>query len=854
MLIILLIFLRENTVHMRKVFFFFFGCLLCIHYQSVSAQTVMSQAEDSLFKAKGEIYFKFHLDNKKVLDSLSRIISIDNYKEGEVHAYANRNEFERFLKMHLEYDLLTPPGSLLSEEELNMGNWQKNNLDQTTWNFYPTYPQYVAFMNSFATSFPNICKLDTIGTTIKGRLILAVKISDSVNYDRGVPQVFYSASIHGDETTSYVLMMHLIDSLLSSYGTSTRITNMIKNNQIFINPLANPDGTYKTGDATVSGSVRGNANGIDLNRNFADPQDGQHPDGNLWQPETQAFMRYADKHRFNLVMNFHGGTEVVNYPWDTWAQLTADDSWWQFVSNEYADTAQHYGSSGYFAGEFPSGITNGYAWYTISGGRQDYHNYFKHCREVTLELSTTKQPSASTLLNFWKYNYHSFFNYLEQANYGINGKVYDSVTYDPIAAKVYISGHDADSSFVYSALPSGWYFRMIDAGTWNLTFSAPGYYSRTISGVTATRYGVNRLNVKLRPIDGSWPRSLLATPVTPHQINLSWKPNLSNNPVMIAFNTSNSFGAPVSGTAYTPGSVLSGGGLILCNGTDTTYAHTMLTPGTTYYYKAWSVLTGNTYSAGTATSATTDCGVYSIFPISESFSTATTQLPSCWTQEATGTNALYKWVRNNSSNAGGSSWEMRLTSQSVNPGTTRLKTFFFNTSGISVLNLSFKHRITGTGTGATVKVQSSSDGITWTDEAFSWTSSSTTVGPTTISISITNNLNSPTTMIAFMVTGNLSRISNWYIDNVVITAPGYWVGGTMTAPTDWNTATNWGDGIVPTATTNVYIPVRSYLPLVSNDPASPAQCLNLIVEKDANVTVGSGKKLVVNGNFILKNP
>ncbi|MCK7539529.1 MAG: hypothetical protein MZV63_55810 [Marinilabiliales bacterium] len=54
----------------------------------------------------------------------------------------------------------------------------------------------------------------------------AVKISDSVNYDRGVPQVFLTSSIHGDETTGYVTMMHLIDSTLNAYGSSTRIARI----------------------------------------------------------------------------------------------------------------------------------------------------------------------------------------------------------------------------------------------------------------------------------------------------------------------------------------------------------------------------------------------------------------------------------------------------------------------------------------------------------------------------------------------------------------------------------------------------------------------------------------------------
>jgi murein tripeptide amidase MpaA len=88
-------------------------------------------------------------------------------------------------------------------------------------------------------------------------------------------------------------MMHLIDYLLEGYGTDPRITEMIDNTEIFINPLANPDGTYHGGNNSVYGAQRYNANNIDLNRNYPDPADGPHPDGNAWQQETVAFMAYA---------------------------------------------------------------------------------------------------------------------------------------------------------------------------------------------------------------------------------------------------------------------------------------------------------------------------------------------------------------------------------------------------------------------------------------------------------------------------------------------------------------------------------------------------------------------------------
>jgi len=56
-----------------------------------------------------------------------------------------------------------------------MGNIKKGAKTQTIWNFYPTYQQYLDFMSGFASAYPAICKLDTIGTTVQGRLFISGK-------------------------------------------------------------------------------------------------------------------------------------------------------------------------------------------------------------------------------------------------------------------------------------------------------------------------------------------------------------------------------------------------------------------------------------------------------------------------------------------------------------------------------------------------------------------------------------------------------------------------------------------------------------------------------------------------------
>lgn len=449
--------------------------------------SIVCQNIDKIFFKKNEVYFSFNYEKKSQLDRLSKIISLDHkIEKTTAYAYANKKQFENFLKENIEFKLIN--------NQVSFDNISKNN-----WDYYPTYNQYVDMMYAFADSFPNICKVHSLGTLNSGREILIVNISDNVGQKENEPSFLYTSSMHGDELTGYVLMLRFIDDILNNYNTNSRITYLVNEIDIWINPLANPDGAYAGGNSNVWGATRSNANFIDLNRNFPDPQDGPHPDGNPWQEETLIFMGLSDTINFNLSSNLHTGAVVANYPWDTWSQLTADDSWWQHVCNEYADTCQFYGTGNYFT-NYNDGIINGYDWYEVDGGRQDYMNYYKHCREFTLELSNDKTPNPQELPSFWNATHPSFYNYMEQSLYGLRGIITDSVTGLPIKARVEIANHDVDSSHVYSSLPIGNYHRYIYQGNYSFTFSKSGYHSKTINA-SILNNNTTYLNVQLVPIN-----------------------------------------------------------------------------------------------------------------------------------------------------------------------------------------------------------------------------------------------------------------------------------------------------------------------------------------------------------------
>ena len=191
---------------------------------------------------------------------------------------------------------------------------------------------------------------------------------------------------------------------------------------------------------------------------------------------------------------------------------------------------------------------------------------------------------------------------------------------------------------------------------------------------------------------------------------------------------------------------------------------TALSANTAYHVRAYATNGNGTYY-GDDIQFTTLCGI-STLPLTENFTGAS--LPNCWSTQISGTGGVDKWTVSVTTNAGGTANEMKSTWQSVNPGTTRLITPPINTSGMTQLNLSFKHYLDAYAAGVTLRVQSSTDKITWTDEAWSLVSTATNVGPATVNTTVTSNLNSAATYIAFVVIGDLYQYDYWYIDDVSI--------------------------------------------------------------------------------------
>jgi len=134
------------------------------------------------------------------------------------------------------------------------------------------------------------------------------------------------------------------------------------------------------------------------------------------------------------------------------------------------------------------------------------------------------------------------------------------------------------------------------------------------------------------------PTSFSASVQSTEQIDLSWTDNASSDNVLLAWNSSNTFGTPIDGQTYSASDAISGGGTVLQYSATDSYSHTSLTQSTTYYYKAWSD-DGSNYSSGVTTDATTLKTEPTNHPTSLSASSSYQSIEVTWTDAATGSQA-----------------------------------------------------------------------------------------------------------------------------------------------------------------------------------------------------------------------
>lgn len=277
--------------------------------------------------------------------------------------------------------------------------------------FGPSYPspeEIEEQLKEIVSLHSNIMKLHSVGKTSSGRELWSVKVSDQPELDEVEPEVKYIGNMHGNEIVGREMLVRLLRDMGKRYQSGDQqIKKLVDNTEIFIMPSMNPDGADK--------KRRGNDHWKDLNRNFPDftTRDDQN-DHHGREEETIAVMKWQEARNFSLSANFHGGTKVVNYPWDTTSNKAPLTDLIIDISKEYASVVPGF----YDSRQYDDGIVNGNVWYEVDGGMQDWSYYYYNDLQVTIELSHSKWPNYKEMDQYYEDNRVSLISFLERVHQG----------------------------------------------------------------------------------------------------------------------------------------------------------------------------------------------------------------------------------------------------------------------------------------------------------------------------------------------------------------------------------------------------------------------------------------------------
>ncbi len=143
---------------------------------------------------------------------------------------------------------------------------------------YYTFDEVLAKLDEMRADYPDlITSRSAIGSTIEGRSVWSVKISDNADLDEGEPAMLFTAVTHAREPQGMATLLYTMFHLLENYGSDPEVTYLLDNRELYFVPVVNADGyVYNESTNPNGGGMwrknrrynNGGEYGVDLNRNY----------------------------------------------------------------------------------------------------------------------------------------------------------------------------------------------------------------------------------------------------------------------------------------------------------------------------------------------------------------------------------------------------------------------------------------------------------------------------------------------------------------------------------------------------------------------------------------------------------
>lgn len=259
---------------------------------------------------------------------------------------------------------------------------------------YHSYDQLTTIMRNWATTYPAICKLDSLPLkTYQGRWIYGVKISDNPGVEEeSEPGMLVDGAHHAREWATPQVVRLFCDSLLKTYATSSEVQQIVNNVELYCFPVINVDGyvyDYSGGGLSWRRNREpfGGQIGCDVNRNYAGcanmpagdwgavdggkathmPGDdlfcGAYPNSG---DESRALTLYAKQRVINAYMSYHSYSELLMWGWGFTTTGTPDNTVLSRFGNRMAGMVNRLGGGTYQPGQIPVIL------YDVSGSSIDW--------------------------------------------------------------------------------------------------------------------------------------------------------------------------------------------------------------------------------------------------------------------------------------------------------------------------------------------------------------------------------------------------------------------------------------------------------------------------------------------------
>jgi len=194
---------------------------------------------------------------------------------------------------------------------------------------------------------PDLVDVTVVGHTVQGRELVQVTVADPDAEDPRT-EVLFDAAHHGNEIISAELALRFLEDLATGYGEDAELTELVEDAEVHFVPMVNADGTANIPYCDWYGDCRKNANGVDVNRNYAkgfggegassDPSSATyHGPAAFSEPESSTVAQVLDSEDVTMHWSMHSGTELILWPWGYTREAPPEEAVYEETGDRFSD-------------------------------------------------------------------------------------------------------------------------------------------------------------------------------------------------------------------------------------------------------------------------------------------------------------------------------------------------------------------------------------------------------------------------------------------------------------------------------------------------------------------------------------